>query len=89
MNENAWTGGMIERSSAAELRATCRVAPFGSWVSPVSAESCAKGRVALGDLRSAGRKLFWTETVPGSGGKTALFNMDADGTRKCPHASGQ
>jgi dipeptidyl aminopeptidase/acylaminoacyl peptidase len=57
-----------------------QIAPYGSWASPVSAEASAKGRVSLGDLRSANQKLYWTENVPAAGGKTAVFSMGSDGT---------
>jgi dipeptidyl aminopeptidase/acylaminoacyl peptidase len=56
-----------------------QVAPYGSWASPVSAEALANGQVLLGDLRRANQKLYWTESVPAAGGKTAVFSMGADG----------
>ena len=56
-----------------------QVAPYGSWVSPVTAEALANGQVALGDLRNANQKLYWTESVPSAGGKIAVFTLGSDG----------
>jgi dipeptidyl aminopeptidase/acylaminoacyl peptidase len=62
------------------------VAPYGSWASPLSAEALSGARVSFGDLRSADGRLYWTETVPSSGGISALFSMggDAVGSRVSP-----
>ena len=51
-----------------------RVAPYGSWDSPLRAEILSGGRVALGDLRSVDGKLYWTETIPAAGGISGLFS---------------
>src|SRR5271155_3759990 len=56
-----------------------QVAPYGSWVSPVTAEALANGQVTLGDLRNADQKLYWTESVPSAGGKIAVFSLGLDG----------
>jgi hypothetical protein len=56
-----------------------RIAPYGSWASPVSAEASANGRISLGDLRSVQQSLYWTENLPSAGGKVAVFSMGADG----------
>ncbi|HEX4377559.1 MAG TPA: prolyl oligopeptidase family serine peptidase [Steroidobacteraceae bacterium] len=48
-------------------------APYGSWASPLSAEAVGAARVHLGDLRSAGRTLYWTQSVPSAGGISAVF----------------
>jgi dipeptidyl aminopeptidase/acylaminoacyl peptidase len=54
------------------------VAPYGAWASPLSAEALSAGRVSFGDLRSVAGRLYWTETVPSSGGISALFSMESD-----------
>jgi dipeptidyl aminopeptidase/acylaminoacyl peptidase len=56
-----------------------QVAAYGSWVSPVTAEGLANGQIALGDLRNANQKLYWTESVPAAGGKIAVFSLGLDG----------
>jgi dipeptidyl aminopeptidase/acylaminoacyl peptidase len=71
--------GALAASAAFAADPVPQIAPYGSWASPVSAEASAKGRVALGDLRGANQKLYWTESLPSAGGKTAVFGMGADG----------
>ena len=62
------------------------VAPYGSWESPLRAEVLSRGRVAMGDLRSANGHLYWTETIPSAGGISGLFSTatSAGGTRISP-----
>jgi dipeptidyl aminopeptidase/acylaminoacyl peptidase len=62
------------------------VAPYGSWASPLGAEVLSRGRVGLGDLRSADGHLYWTETIPSAGGISGLFSTatSAGGTRISP-----
>ncbi len=72
---------LMTAASAAAFAADSmpQTAPYGSWVSPVSAEALANGQVALGDLRNANQKLYWTESVPAAGGKIAVFSIGKDG----------
>jgi dipeptidyl aminopeptidase/acylaminoacyl peptidase len=56
-----------------------QAAPYGAWVSPISPEALGKGRVAVGDLRSNGHDLYWTESSPEAGGRVAVFSMRAAG----------
>src|SRR4051812_9797652 len=62
------------------------VAPYGSWESPLRPEVLSRGRVAMGDLRSANGHLYWTETIPSEGGISGLFSTatSAGGTRISP-----
>lgn len=55
-----------------------RIAPYGSWLSPLSASVLSGSRVHLGDLRSVAGKLYWTQTLPAAGGITALFSLGED-----------
>jgi dipeptidyl aminopeptidase/acylaminoacyl peptidase len=66
-------------SVAAGAEVVPQVAPYGSWASPVSAEALANGQIVLGDLRNAGQKLYWTESIPAAGGKVAVFSLSKDG----------
>jgi dipeptidyl aminopeptidase/acylaminoacyl peptidase len=56
-----------------------KIAPYGSWSSPLSAEALSGSRIGLGDLRSVGGKLYWTQTLPAAGGISALFSMAGRG----------
>jgi dipeptidyl aminopeptidase/acylaminoacyl peptidase len=55
-----------------------RLAPYGSWASPLSAEALGRGQVSFNDLRSVNGRLYWTETVPAAGGVSALFSLGKD-----------
>jgi hypothetical protein len=57
---------------------TPRIAPYGSWDSPLSAESLGGAQVNLADLRSVRGRLYWTQTVPAAGGISALFSLEGD-----------
>lgn len=65
-----------------------KIAPYGSWASPLSAEALSGARVGLGDLRSVDGRLYWTQTMPAAGGISALFSMSGSGrsTRISPDA---
>jgi dipeptidyl aminopeptidase/acylaminoacyl peptidase len=75
----AATAGLLIAASALGAESISQVAPYGSWASPVSAEAATQGRVAIADLRIANGKLYWTESQPSKGGKSAVFSMVADG----------
>ncbi len=52
-------------------------APFGSWRSPISAESIARGGVGLTGLAISGDDLYWSESRPAEGGRTVVVKRDA------------
>ena len=47
--------------------------PYGSWPSPISAEDLAVAGVRLGGPRYDGDDLYWTQSRPAEGGRTALM----------------
>ncbi len=55
-----------------------RVAPYGTWASPISAASLARGAIGVSDLRTADGRLFWLESRPDEGGRMVLMTR-ADG----------
>lgn len=55
--------------------ASRKVAAFGSWASPLSAEALAAGGINFGDLRSVQGRLYWTENVPARAGAISLFSL--------------
>ena len=59
-----------------------RIAPFGTWASPVSAASLAEGVIAVSDLRAAAGRLYWLESRPTEGGRQVLITDDESGTRQ-------
>ena len=50
-----------------------RQAPFGSWVSPLSAAEVARAGVRLAQPRREGDRVSWLETRPAEGGRCALM----------------
>ena len=41
--------------------------PYGSWVSPITAEALADAQIGFGNLRNFNGHLYWTENVPAAG----------------------
>jgi dipeptidyl aminopeptidase/acylaminoacyl peptidase len=54
-------------------------APYGTWASPISADSLAKGAIGVSDLRTEGGRLFWLENRPDQGGRMVAMTGDASG----------
>ncbi|HEX4199593.1 MAG TPA: prolyl oligopeptidase family serine peptidase [Caulobacteraceae bacterium] len=54
-------------------------APYGTWASPISAESLAKGAIGVSDLRTEDGRLFWLENRPDQGGRMVAMTGDASG----------
>jgi dipeptidyl aminopeptidase/acylaminoacyl peptidase len=56
-----------------------KVAPYGSWVSALSALRLAEANVRLGQVRIAGGSIFWSEGRPSEGGRNVIVECDAEG----------
>jgi dipeptidyl aminopeptidase/acylaminoacyl peptidase len=54
-------------------------APFGSWASPLSAESVASGGTRVDNVRVAAGRVYWTENRPAEGGRIALMERKPGG----------
>jgi dipeptidyl aminopeptidase/acylaminoacyl peptidase len=57
--------------------ATAIEAPYGSWASPISAESLARATVGMSDLRAVDGRLYWLESRPDEGGRMVVMTGDA------------
>jgi len=57
-----------------------KVAPYGSWASPISIELLLKGQLALGMPRWDGDDLYWIEGRPLEAGRQVIVRRRADGT---------
>ena len=55
------------------------VAPYGTWVSPLSAADVAAGGLRLGGVSLDGDDIYWLEGRPQEGGRQALVRCDSDG----------
>ena len=49
-----------------------QTAGFGSWKSPISAESIARGGVTLSGVAASGDDIYWSELRPAEGGRTVI-----------------
>jgi dienelactone hydrolase len=59
--------------------ATMQTAPYGSWVSPISAADLVRSEHLVGGGRFVGDQLWWTELRPAEAGRQAVRRLGADG----------
>lgn len=59
---------------------TRRIAPFGSWASPIAADLAATASISFTDLALDGRDLYWLETRPEEGGRGVIMRRSPSGT---------
>lgn len=53
-----------------------RVAPYGSWRSPITSALVATGQVSLGQIHVAGHTIHWTEGRPAEGGRSVVCRLE-------------
>ena len=58
------------------------IAPYGTWVSPISAASLAEGVISVTDLRVAAGRLYWLESRPTERGRQVLMTGDERSVRQ-------
>lgn len=56
------------------------VAPYGSWTSPITAESLTKSSIRLEDVVLDGDAVYWSEQHPNEGGRYVIERWTPDGT---------
>jgi len=56
-----------------------RVAPYGSWRSPITADLIVAGMVGLSQLQLDGDDIYWVEQRPTEGGRYVVVRRDPDG----------
>src|SRR5436190_2437539 len=56
-----------------------RSAPYGSWPSPITSELIASATIRLGDLALDGADVYWSESRPAEGGRSAIVRRTPDG----------
>jgi dipeptidyl aminopeptidase/acylaminoacyl peptidase len=57
-----------------------RIAPFGSWRSPITSDLIVSGTIGLGGVNFDGEDIYWLEGRPTEGGRTVLVRSTTDGT---------
>ena len=56
-----------------------RIAPYGSWKSPITATAIASESFGLAQVAIDGDDLYWTETRPWEGGRSVIVRQSAYG----------
>ncbi|HEX8459531.1 MAG TPA: S9 family peptidase [Pyrinomonadaceae bacterium] len=59
--------------------AQIKIAPYGSWKSPITADLIVRGAVGLGMTKTDGADLYWLELRPSEGGRTCIVRRTSDG----------
>ena len=59
--------------------ADAKVAPYGSWKSPITSDLVVQGSVGLGMVRLDGAGIYWSEMRPNEGGRTCVVRRTPDG----------
>src|SRR4051795_713801 len=57
-----------------------RVAPYGSWASPITAQGIARGSVTLAAPEVAADAVWWIEGRPLEGGRQVIVRAELDGS---------
>lgn len=56
-----------------------KIAPYGSWESPITAEMIASGGVRLSEIVVDGDDVYWLESRPAEGGRQVIVRCDSGG----------
>jgi dipeptidyl aminopeptidase/acylaminoacyl peptidase len=56
-----------------------RIAPYGSWKSPISADLVATGKIGLGRIVLDGEDTYWAELRPSEQGRNIIVKRGPDG----------
>jgi dipeptidyl aminopeptidase/acylaminoacyl peptidase len=56
-----------------------KIASFGSWTSPIKAESIAAGCVRLGQIEIDGDRVYWLENRPSEEGRNVIVTRNSKG----------
>ena len=56
-----------------------KIAPFGSWKSPINSELIVSKTVGLGGVASEGNNIYWLESRPTEKGRNVLVKLSRDG----------
>ena len=52
-----------------------RIAPYGSWASPITSELIVASTIGLGDVQRDGDDLYWIESRPQEAGRSVLMRL--------------
>lgn len=61
---------------------TKKIAPFGSWVSPIKADIIASGQTNIRDVEIDGKNIYWIESRPYEEGRRVIVTRNSNGKTK-------
>lgn len=67
--------------SESSIIAEKKIAPFGSWKSPITADIIVKQSIRLREIVLDGEDTYWIEGRPSEGGRNVIVRMSPDGKR--------
>src|SRR5215469_13131752 len=53
-------------------------APYGTWKSPITSDLIVAQSIGLSEVRLDGGEVYWLESRPGEGGRSALVRSGVD-----------
>ena len=56
-----------------------KVAPYGSWRSPITSDLIVAESIGIGEIRLDGDDIYWTEMRPSEGGRNVVVRRGPDG----------
>ena len=56
-----------------------KIAPYGSWKSPITTDLIVAGMIRLGQIVIDGSDLYWTEGRPAEGGRNGVVRWTVGG----------
>jgi len=59
-----------------------KIAPYGSWKSPITSDLFVKEALTLSQIRLDGEDVYWVEMRPSQGGRQVIVRQTADGERE-------
>src|SRR2546423_11378640 len=70
-----FTSHWVRRYGVAEMK----VAPYGSWKSPITSELIVSGTIGLGEVALDGDDIYWIESRPAEEGRSVIVRRTPDG----------
>ena len=59
-----------------------RVAPYGSWTSPLTSDRIVSESIKLGQIALERDQVYWIESRPTEGGRSAIVRLHPGGSRE-------
>jgi dipeptidyl aminopeptidase/acylaminoacyl peptidase len=58
-----------------------KIAPYGTWKSPITSDLIVKGSIGLTQVRTDGENVYWIEARPSEAGRQVIVRLSPDGSR--------